>query len=42
MLIPLQDPARAVEEVKYAREKLGLVRPGEVLVVVKDVKPASK
>jgi hypothetical protein len=25
MLIPLQDPARAVEEVKYAREKLGLV-----------------
>jgi cell division protein FtsB len=25
-----------------AREKLGLVRPGEILVVVKDVKPASK
>jgi predicted TIM-barrel fold metal-dependent hydrolase len=25
MLIPLQDPARAVEELKYAREKLGLV-----------------
>ena len=25
MLIPLQDPARAVEEVNYAREKLGLV-----------------
>jgi cell division protein FtsB len=25
-----------------AREKLGLIRPGEVLVVVKDVKPASK
>ena len=22
---PLQDPARAVEELKYAREKLGLV-----------------
>jgi uncharacterized protein len=25
MLLPLQDPARAVEELKYAREKLGLV-----------------
>jgi cell division protein FtsB len=25
-----------------AREKLGLVRPGEILVVVKDVRPASK
>jgi cell division protein FtsB len=25
-----------------ARETLGLVRPGEVLVVVKDIKPASK
>lgn len=25
MLIPLQDPARAVEELQYAREKLGLV-----------------
>ena len=25
-----------------AREKLGLIRPGEVLVVVKDVKPAVK
>ncbi len=25
-----------------AREKLGLVRPGEILVVVKDVKPATK
>jgi len=25
MLIPLQDPARAVTELKYAREKLGLV-----------------
>ena len=25
-----------------AREKLGLILPGEVLVVVKDVKPASK
>jgi cell division protein FtsB len=25
-----------------AREKLGLIRPGEVLVVVKDVKPATK
>ena len=23
MLLPLQDPARAVEELKYAREKLG-------------------
>lgn len=25
-----------------AREKLGLIRPGEVLVVVKDAKPAGK
>jgi predicted TIM-barrel fold metal-dependent hydrolase len=25
MLLPLQDPKRAVEELKYAREKLGLV-----------------
>ena len=33
-LIPLQDPRRAVEELKYAREKLGLVgifwRPNEL------------
>ena len=33
------DPT-AIESV--AREKLGLIRPGEVLVVVKDVKPATK
>ena len=33
------DPA-AIESV--AREKLGLIRPGEVLVVVKDVKSSSK
>ena len=33
------DPA-AIESL--ARETLGLVRPGEVLVVVKDVKPPTK
>lgn len=33
------DPA-TIESV--AREKLGLIRPGEVLVVIKDVKPATK
>jgi cell division protein FtsB len=33
------DPS-AVEEA--AREKLGLIKPGEVLVIIKDVKPASK
>ena len=35
MLIPLQDPLRAVEEIKYAREKLGLVgifwRPNKIV-----------
>lgn len=25
-----------------AREELGLIRPGEVLVIIKDVKPASR
>jgi cell division protein FtsB len=33
------DPA-AVEHA--AREKLGLIRPGEVLVIIKDVKAASR
>ena len=33
------DPA-AIESL--ARESLGLIRPGEVLVVVKDVKPSAK
>jgi cell division protein FtsB len=33
------DPAAIEAE---AREKLGLIRPGEVLVVVKDVKSSSK
>jgi cell division protein FtsB len=36
----LENDAAAVEDV--AREKLGLIRPGEVLVIIKDVKPASK
>jgi cell division protein FtsB len=36
----LRSDPTAIEAV--AREKLGLILPGEVLVVVKDVKPASK
>jgi cell division protein FtsB len=36
----LESDPSAIESL--ARESLGLIRPGEVLVVVKDVKPSSK
>jgi cell division protein FtsB len=36
----LQSDPTAIELV--AREELGLIRPGEVLVVLKDLKPAKK
>ena len=36
----LSDDPTAIESL--AREELGLIRPGEVLVVIKDRKPAGK
>lgn len=36
----LEDDPTTIESV--AREKLGLVRAGEILVVVKDIEPATK
>jgi cell division protein FtsB len=36
----LESDPSAIESL--ARESLGLIRPGEVLVVVKDVKPSAK
>jgi len=36
----LREDATTIESV--ARKELGLIRPGEVLVVVKDAKPATK
>ena len=36
----LETDPRAIELV--AREKLGLIREGEILVIVKDVKPSTK
>ena len=36
----LESDPSAIESL--ARESLGLIRPGEVLVVVKDVKPSTK
>ena len=43
----LREPAERLETdpttiESLARETLGLIRPGEVLVVVKDVTPATK
>jgi cell division protein FtsB len=36
----LKEDATTIESV--AREELGLIRPGEILVVVKDLKPTTK
>ena len=36
----LREDRTTIESV--AREELGLIRPGEVLVILKDLKPASK
>lgn len=36
----LREDATAIESV--AREELGLIRPGELLVILKNVKPAAK
>jgi cell division protein FtsB len=36
----LREDASTIESV--AREELGLIRPGELLVILKDVKPAAR